>query len=185
MNYRRGLQRIYAVLASVWIVAVFVAIFSGEFEPWKPFETPASQTVDFAPSELSTTPPTEAQRDGSPAPLDFSGAKFADQPTSANVSGSGCGLSVWRLRQSALPIYCCSLLPVGSTVASNREISTPAPFRHYLSGGSPHVWREAHKRLERHLERTIRRNGIPASPPRGLPTVRMGAGGYSFTAGSR
>jgi hypothetical protein len=85
MNYRRGLQRIYAVLASVWIVAVFVAIFSGEFEPWKPFETPASQTVDFAPSELSTTPPTEAQRDGSPAPLDFSGAKFADQPTSANA----------------------------------------------------------------------------------------------------
>lgn len=34
MYYRRGFQRIYAVLTVVWVAGVLFAVLSGRWEPW-------------------------------------------------------------------------------------------------------------------------------------------------------
>jgi hypothetical protein len=34
MNYRRGFQRVYAVLTVVWIAIVLFTVISGRWEPW-------------------------------------------------------------------------------------------------------------------------------------------------------
>jgi len=38
MNYRRGLQRVYAALTVVWIAGVLFAVLMGRWEPWHRFE---------------------------------------------------------------------------------------------------------------------------------------------------
>ncbi|MGB6942958.1 MAG: hypothetical protein WBE37_11215 [Bryobacteraceae bacterium] len=35
MNYRRGLRRVYLVLAAAWIAGVTLALFSGRWQPWR------------------------------------------------------------------------------------------------------------------------------------------------------
>ena len=35
MNYRRGLQRVFAVLAVAWVVVVFSTVFSDNWKPWE------------------------------------------------------------------------------------------------------------------------------------------------------
>ena len=63
---RRGLQRLYAVLAAVWVAAILSAVFYGQWQPWhKTFDPkdlaelgivpdPTPQAVDI--SELKPLP---------------------------------------------------------------------------------------------------------------------------------
>ena len=45
MNYRRGLQRIYAVLTVAWVVIVLFTVLTGHWEPW-PFTPPPLSSLD-------------------------------------------------------------------------------------------------------------------------------------------
>ena len=35
MNYRRGLQRVYAVLTAIWMACVLFTVLTGRWEPWQ------------------------------------------------------------------------------------------------------------------------------------------------------
>ena len=52
MDYRRGLQRVYAVLALVWLAATSWVIISGRAKPWTILEDKSPPTYTADPSEL-------------------------------------------------------------------------------------------------------------------------------------
>jgi len=60
MNYRRGLQRVYAVLSATWAIAVLFAVLSGHWQPWERFQIAETEiaptSVEFDPSELRPVP---------------------------------------------------------------------------------------------------------------------------------
>jgi hypothetical protein len=48
MNYRRGLQRVYAVLTVAWITFVFLTILPGRWEPWTNWDVWVNRGWSFA-----------------------------------------------------------------------------------------------------------------------------------------
>jgi hypothetical protein len=57
MNYRRGLQRVYAVFAAIWIAGILFAVLSGRWEPWHTPSAPISDKLPPPPAGY-TPPPT-------------------------------------------------------------------------------------------------------------------------------
>jgi hypothetical protein len=53
MNYRRGLQRVYAIVTVAWIAVVFIGVFSGRWEPWVDWSNWANRGWYFV-SEVPT-----------------------------------------------------------------------------------------------------------------------------------
>ena len=58
MNYRRGLQRLYAVLAVVWIAGAPFAVLSGSWEPWLKFQGAELYTAEDRTANVDHSSPT-------------------------------------------------------------------------------------------------------------------------------
>lgn len=52
MNYRRGLLRVFGVLASAWVVLVLLGALSGRWEPWRSFEQSEERVPLISPEEF-------------------------------------------------------------------------------------------------------------------------------------
>ena len=136
MNYRRGLQRMYAVFAVVWIVAVLTVSFR---------DRPESVSV-FDSSDLSSAPPTlpagwsfadkaDNKKDTKPSPWSDYQSQTPPPPPSGytleNIASEtpvpGVRLHYWELHSAVavLPPDCstcsCSLSSLGSTVDLDRR----------------------------------------------------------------
>jgi len=62
MNYRRGLQRIFAVFAVAWAPIVFVMVFTGRWEPWlwSPGPAPTREPSEAVELDLNQIKPRAA-----------------------------------------------------------------------------------------------------------------------------
>jgi len=94
MNYRRGGQRLYAVLAAVWIAVFLVNVPNYRlrfWEPWSNTDEQASKPTDVAPDSFvadSTTP-------GKAAPLVI--IKSEPLPLADRPLGGFLWLAEWAL----------------------------------------------------------------------------------------
>lgn len=106
MNYRRGFQRVYAVLVVLWIGSVLFALPSDRLRFWSTAEGLAANThgdpndwtvVKETPLDLSkygTVLPAQSKEATPEAPIDFSHATVED-PRPTQTTESRLGKTAW------------------------------------------------------------------------------------------
>lgn len=90
MNYRRGLQRVYAVLTVLWIAGVMFTVLTGRWEPWRLLQ-PKTLPADFAEWDANQPSPGWSFADGPGIP-DF--GKFIAHEHAKQRWEAAIGLSV-------------------------------------------------------------------------------------------